>query len=439
MGITIAAIATPSGRGGVGIIRISGPGALELALALTGRAEPFTARYAYFLPFLAADDHAIDRGLLLYFQGPFSYTGEDVIELQAHGGPVLMQALLSRVLELGASMAEAGEFTRRAVANGKMGLEQAEAVAASIDASTMRAARQAQRHLQGEFGEQVGRMMEELTSLLAHIEACLDFPEEEIPPMLYEQLRSRLDDGLLLTMNRALKTADFGERLLQGVTVTIVGAPNVGKSSLFNHLSGRNRAIVSDVPGTTRDILELDFEVHGIPVRLLDTAGLRESQDRVEQEGVSRAREAAHNADLTLGMADATDERTWDIQEEVDIHVLNKCDLLESMVAIPGKFVPISVHDGSGMDQLINGMAVFLGDIPEGEEGVLVSRQRHRQLIERARAHLLAGRDLLGEASMLDVAALEWRQAWTCLGEVLGMGDVEHILDKIFSEFCIGK
>ncbi|MDX8392540.1 MAG: tRNA uridine-5-carboxymethylaminomethyl(34) synthesis GTPase MnmE [Mariprofundaceae bacterium] len=440
---TIAAIATPLGRGGVGIIRISGAEAHDLARCLSGVSTPLTPRCAQLASFSAADGRVLDSGLLLYFQAPHSYTGEDVVELQAHGSPVLLQALLARVLDLGARQAEAGEFTRRAVQNGKMHLEQAEAVAACIDAATLRAAKQAQRHLQGEFGEQLSALMDVLTGLVAHVEACLDFPEEDVPPLLFEQLRGRLDADLLQPMDAALNTANFGERLFQGASVAIIGAPNVGKSTLLNRLSGRERAIVSPLPGTTRDVLEVDFEAHGIPVRLLDTAGMRESDDVIEQEGVRRAHAAAQTADLTVFIADAGDASTWQISD-ADIYVLNKCDLVQAQPADGAaqdvaRSMRISAETGSGIDALLARMAELLGEIPAAEENLLVTSRRHQQLLMRSRAHLLRGRDLLGAAVVLDIVALEWRQAWSCLGEILGIGDVDHILDRVFSEFCIGK
>jgi len=440
---TIAAIATPSGRGGVGIIRISGAKAHTLAQQLTGMSTALAPRYAQLTSFFDADGQVLDSGLLLYFAAPNSYTGEDVVELQAHGSQVLLQALLDRVLVLGARLAEPGEFTRRAVRNGKLHLEQAEAVAACIDAATLRAARQAQLHLQGEFGRRINTLMDVLTGLVAHVEACLDFPEEEVPALLFEQLRSRLDEKLLKPIDMALHSADFGERLFQGASVAIIGAPNVGKSTLLNRLSGRERAIVSHLPGTTRDVLEVDFEVHGIPVRLLDTAGVRESDDVVEQEGVRRAQAAAQTADLSLFIADISDISTWQTAD-ADICVMNKCDLAvadnsDNTQKIPENFLHISADSGSGVEALLARMAELLGEIPAGEEGLLVTSKRHRQQLLSSKEHLLHGRALLGDAAKLDLVALEWRQAWSCLGEILGIGDVEHILDRIFSEFCIGK
>jgi len=436
---TIAAIATPPGRGGVGIIRLSGEGARSIARELCGAKNPFTARHAHLVSFLDAEGEVLDRGLMLYFPSPASYTGEDVIEFQAHGSPILLRAVLERTLVLGARLAHPGEFTRRAVENGKLNLEQAEAVAACIDAATLRAARQAQRHLQGEFGRQISALMDELTGLVAHVEACLDFPEEEIPALLFDQLRAKLDAELIQPMDKALASADFGERLFQGVTVAIIGPPNVGKSTLLNRLSGRDRAIVSEAPGTTRDILEVDFDIHGIPVRLLDTAGIRESNDSIEQEGVRRAKDAAKCADMTLAMADASNLDTWPALADADIYVMNKCDLSDQASDIPEKFLRISAHNGEGIETLLKHMAEALGEMPAAEEGLLVTSQRHRQLLEQAREHLLSGGALLDDAMSLDLAAMEWRQAWSCMGEILGLGDVEHILDRVFSQFCIGK
>jgi len=436
---TIAAIATPPGRGGVGMIRLSGPDAYRIVQRLSVHIDHFTPRLARFASFYDAKDAVLDQGLVLFFPGPASYTGEDVVELQAHGSPVLLRALLERTFVLGARPALPGEFTRRAVENGKLNLEQAEAVAACIDAATLRAARQAQRHLQGEFGERISELMEELTGLVAHVEACLDFPEEDVPPVFFEQLRSGLQEKLLAPLDAVLATSNFGERLFQGVSIAIVGAPNVGKSTLLNLLSGRDRSITSAQPGTTRDIVEVDFELHGIPARLLDTAGLRESDDVIEQEGVRRAQAAAASADMIIAMADASSPDTWDAWEDADVYIMNKADLLCGAEDIPDRYRLISASSGEGIDSMIDALAVRLGNIPAAEEGLLITSSRHRQQFELARDHLQRGASLLGDAMSLDLVAMEWRSAWSCMGEVLGLGDVEHILDRVFSDFCIGK
>ncbi len=436
---TIAAIATPPGRGGVGVIRISGPEAGAIAGQLCDRSEPWPERRAVLARFMDEEGATLDQGLVLYFPAPHSYTGEDVVELQAHGSPVLLRAILARALDLGARMAGPGEFTRRAVANGRMTLDQAEAVAACIDAATLRAARQAERHLAGEFGHFVSGLMEEITHVLAHVEACLDFPEEDVPAPLFGELRSRVERELLAPIEASLKTAAFGERLFQGATVAIIGAPNVGKSSLLNRLAGRERAIVSDIPGTTRDVLEVEFEVAGIPVRLADTAGLRDSADAIEREGVRRARQAAGSADVTLLVADATRPETWNVDAPADIRLMNKVDLVETPGAWAEAFLPVSAVTGEGIDQVVEAMAQRLEAMPAAEEGLVVTRERHRRLLEQARMRLEAGLAMLSDAASLDLVALEWRGAWSALGEILGLGDVEAILDRVFSEFCIGK
>lgn len=435
---TIAAVATPPGRGGVGIIRISGPDAAPISLQLCCRKSAWKPRHAHFTRFLDGEGETIDAGLLIYFPAPLSYTGEDVIECQVHGSPVLIQSLLQRLFELGAEAAEPGAFSRRAVENGRMDLSQAEAVAACIDAATDRAARQAQRHLQGEFGRLIDGLMHALTGVVAHIEACLDFPEEEIPDLLSTQMRETVETQLLAPIGRLLEGASFGERLFDGAQVAIIGAPNVGKSSLMNALSGRDRAIVSDTAGTTRDVLELDFEVHGIPVRLLDTAGLRESGDDIEQEGVRRARHAAGGADVVIFVADAARPETWSSAETAQLKVMNKIDLAADAGGAED-FLPVSVYQGSGMAELIDRLAELLGEMQAGEEGLLVTRHRHEQCLRRTKEHLEHSLGMLDHQDRWELVALEWRRAWSCLGEIVGIGDVEAILDRVFSQFCIGK
>ncbi|HKI59576.1 MAG TPA: tRNA uridine-5-carboxymethylaminomethyl(34) synthesis GTPase MnmE [Mariprofundaceae bacterium] len=434
--MTIAAIATPAGRGGVGVIRISGEHAVSIAEKLSNRpiANP---REAQLCQWFDVDGSLIDSGITLYFKAPHSYTGEDVTEIQAHGSPVLLHTLLQRIFDLGARAAEPGEFTRRAVENGKMDLSQAEAVIACIDASTLRAAKLAQRHLHGEFGARVQSLMHDLTGVVAHVEACLDFPEEEIPTLLFDQIREELTQQVVKPIRLWLDTAPLGERLFDGAAVAIIGAPNVGKSSLLNQLAGRDRAIVSDIPGTTRDVLEIDFEVEGIPVRLVDTAGLRKSEDMIEQEGIRRAEMAADDADVVLFVADASRPETWHIDHHVDIKLMNKTDLTEEEYT--EDFFPLSIKHGVGMDAVMERLAELLSVVDAGEESLMVTRSRHRQALEVALAHVEKGLEMLGSEAYLDLVALEWRRGWSSLGEILGIGDVEFILDRVFSEFCVGK
>jgi len=435
---TIAAISTPSGRGGIGIIRISGPKSLEISLKLSQRKKPWLPRHAHLSLWYDSHDSVLDSGICLYFKAPNSYTGEDVIELHGHGNPVLMQAILNHIFTLGAQPAEPGEFTRRAVENGKMDLSQAEAVISSIDAATLRAAHQAQRHLSGEFGQYIERLMDRLIRILAHLEACLDFPEEDIPTTLFQTLDLELRQEMLQPIDVLLDSSDFGERLFHGATIAILGATNVGKSSLLNRFASRSRAIVSEMPGTTRDTLEVDFDVHGIPVRLIDTAGIRESQDRIEQEGVQRAKQAARSADLVMFVADISRPETWVSSEKVDLKLMNKVDLCNSQT-IPEGFLPSSAETGQGIAEIKLRLAMYLEQVPAAEEGLLVTRARHCQALKRARKYLLNGLAMLGREDQMDLVASEWRQAYDALGSILGRGDVEEIMDRIFSEFCIGK
>nr|WP_157821358.1 tRNA uridine-5-carboxymethylaminomethyl(34) synthesis GTPase MnmE [Mariprofundus ferrinatatus] len=434
---TIAAIATPPGRGGVGVIRISGAEALTMLKQLCCSDRTLQPRMATLTSWLDAGGDILDQGLSLYFPAPYSYTGEHTVELQGHGGPVILRALLDRLYQLGCKPAEPGEFTRRAVENGKMDLAQAEAVAACIDAATIRAGKQAQRQLQGAFGQHIELLMQQLTSLVAHVEASLDFPEEEIPALYFDQLAEKMQQQLIMPIRAMLDSAPLGERLFDGATVAIIGAPNVGKSSLLNALAGRERAIVSDIPGTTRDVLEVDFEIHGIPVRLADTAGLRISDDLIEQEGVRRAELTAAHADATLFIADASRPETWDCAIDADIFMMNKMDLAHSN--IPERFIAASVADGVGVEEVKDALATTLGDIEIADESMMVTRERHRQNLLEALSCVEAGMHTLHSEEKLEITAMQWRHAWSALGGILGIGDVEHILDRVFSEFCIGK
>jgi len=438
-GTTIAAIATPLGRGGIGIIRLSGPTSLSIAQKLSQQ-QSFQPRFAHLCTWKDDANAVIDSGILLYFPAPKSYTGEDVIELQGHGSPVLLRALLHRCLTLGAVPAQPGEFTRRAVENGCMDLSQAEAVIACIDAATERAAKQAQRHLAGEFGKKIESLMHQLTGIVAHVEACLDFPEEEIPALFLQQLHTQLEESVVQPMQTMLASSQFGERLFSGVSIAIVGSPNVGKSSLLNALSGRDRAIVSDIAGTTRDILEVDFEIRGIPVRLVDTAGIRDTSDQIEQEGVRRAKQAADIADLVIFVADASDSSTWHYAHHYDFAVMNKLDLISPDI-LPSfaDRLFLSIASGVGMEQLVEKIALKLGENDLGGEDVFVTSERHRLAIASSLTSIQEAEHLMFGEETVDLSALSLRQAWTSLGEILGIGDVEYILDRVFSEFCIGK
>jgi len=320
-----------------------------------------------------------------------------------------------------------------------MDLSQAEAVVACIDAETERAGKQAQRHLAGEFGVKVEALMDALTGIVAHVEACLDFPEEDIPALFLEQIKQQLQQQILVPMQTMLAAANFGERLFSGINIAIVGAPNVGKSSLLNALSGHNRAIVSDVAGTTRDVLEIDFEIHGIPVRLVDTAGIRETSDQIEAEGVRRAKQAAELADVVLFIADASDKSTWDYSSHYDMRIINKADLFHGNVDVFSGDPMISATSREGVAALMDDLATHLGEGSASGEDVFITSERHRHAIQASEVLILQSLPMLSSEEQLDLAALSLRQAWSSLGEILGIGDVEHILDRVFSEFCIGK
>lgn len=350
---------------------------------------------------------------------------------------MLLRALLERIFELGCQPAQPGEFTRRAVEHGKMDLAQAEAVAACIDAATLRAGKQAQRQLQGAFGRQIEHLMDRLTSMIAHVEASLDFPEEEIPELYFEHLKERMQAEVIQPVKKLLNSAILGERLFDGAVVAIIGAPNVGKSSLLNALAGYDRAIVSDTPGTTRDVLEVDFEVHGIPIRLADTAGLRISDDHIEQEGVRRAHRAAEQADAVIFVADACRPESWLCQNHADIYLMNKTDLTTD--DWPDHFLSLSILSNQGLDGVSDALATHLGDIHLAEDDILVTRERHRQALNKALNQIEIGITRLGREDHLDLVAMDWREAWASFGSILGIGDVDAILDRVFSEFCIGK
>ncbi len=449
---TIAAIATAPGRGGIGVVRVSGPDASRIAGSVVSRKHPLHPRHAHHVSFLGNDGGAIDQGLALWFPGPDSYTGEDVLELQGHGGVVVMDLLLQRVLELGARMARPGEFTERAFLNGKLDLAQAEAVADLIESSSAAAARAALHSLQGEFSIRVQSMAAEIMSLRTWVEAALDFVEEEIDFLSDGGVLDRVDK-LCAGLARVVDEAGQGVCLNEGMTVVIAGRPNAGKSSLLNALAGMERAIVTDVPGTTRDVLRESILVDGMPVHVVDTAGLRETEDRVEREGVRRARAELERADRILLVVDAAREpgaEDWfaaidaGLRSDPRLSVIrNKIDLVADSPGLtpgPGEVpvIAVSAHTGEGLDSLREHLKACMGYQGEGA-GSFVARRRHLDALGRAAEHLALGRGHLEGAGAGDLLAEELRLAHDALGEITGKVSADELLGRIFSSFCIGK
>jgi len=444
---TIAAIATAPGRGGVGVIRISGSNLLPFAFALSSKTPK--ARYATLANFQASDGSTIDSGLLLYFPGPNSFTGEDVLELQGHGGPVVMQMLLARCLDLGARLAEPGEFSRRAFLNGKMDLAQAEAVADLIDAATASAARSAVRSLQGEFSRAIGELNEELINLRMLVEATLDFPEEEIDFLKAADAFGRLE-RLQGKLTQIFDRAGQGKLLQSGLHVVLVGQPNVGKSSLLNRLAGDELAIVTPIAGTTRDALRSTIQIEGIPLHVIDTAGLRDTEDEVERIGIARTWQEIERADVVLllvdarlGIADA-DRAILDRMPDRlrRITVYNKIDLLdripESHAENDGTAISLSAKANLGIDLLRQALLEVAGW--HQTEDVFIARERHLRALASARHHVAAAYTIVDSAyPALELFAEELRLAQQALGEITGEFTADDLLGVIFSRFCIGK
>jgi len=446
---TIVAAASPPGRGAVGIVRISGPAVHRIARGLLGRLpEPRRALHAGFLD---ADGTAIDAGLALYFPAPHSYTGEDVLELQGHGGAVPVEAVVARAVELGARRARAGEFTQRAYLNDKLDLAQAEAVADLIDAGSEAAARAALRSLQGEFSTRVHALDEALAQLRAHVEATIDFPTDEIDLLGEAALLARL--AAVRAQCAALQAAARQGRLLtEGLTVVIAGAPNAGKSTLLNRLAGHDAAIVSEQPGTTRDVLREHIQIEGVPVLLLDTAGLRHSTDAIESEGMRRARSAMAQADRVLFMVDAAvdPKATGYAAEKAQLPpgvpvtlVFNKVDLLppgagNAADAAVSEAIVLSALRGTGLDALRAHLLETAGFQRENS-GTLSARSRHLEALAAAASSLDAAEAQCSGARAAELVAEELRNAQRALGEITGAGTADELLGRIFATFCIGK
>jgi tRNA modification GTPase len=444
---TIAALATAPGRGGIGIVRVSGGSSRAIAEVLLGRVP--APRVAELHRFLDAAGDPIDEGIALYFPGPASFTGEDVLELQGHGGPVVMDLLLRRVLELGARAAQPGEFTQRAFLNDKLDLAQAEAIADLIDSGSAQAARAALRSLQGEFSLQVHELAEAVLELRMWIEAAIDFPEEEVDFLGDRALDARLD-FIRHRFAELAETARQGALLRDGLTLVIAGRPNAGKSSLLNRLAGYDAAIVTPIPGTTRDVLRERIEIDGLPVHVLDTAGLREAPDEVEAEGIRRAHRELERADRVLFVVDASDTAAMaaidkDLAALPSVAprtvVLNKIDRVGGEPRLePGDSprVYLSAASGAGLDVLRAHLKDCVGFHPAGT-GVLSARARHLDALRRARTHVEEAHRLLTERHAGELVAQELTDAQKQLGEITGEVTSDDLLGRIFASFCIGK
>jgi len=443
---TIAAIATPRGRGGIGIVRVSGPATRNIAEVMLGHLP--RPRHATFARFLGAAGQSIDQGLALFFPAPHSFTGEDVIELHGHGGPVVLDMVLARAFELGARPARPGEFSERAFLNGKMDLAQAEAVADLIEAGSTSAARSALRSLEGEFSRRVHALVEGLTRLRMYVEAAIDFPEEEVDFLADERILQELG-ALTRDIADLLASAQQGVLLHDGMTVVLAGPPNAGKSSLLNALARTEAAIVSPIPGTTRDVLRERINLDGMPLHIVDTAGLRDSRDEIETEGIRRAREQMERADrVLLVLDDAADVK---VPAEVLKHIppalprtviRNKIDLTgrgpgatNSAGAIE---IALSVKTSAGLDDLRQHLKACMGFQPAGE-GAFMARRRHLDAIRRAQDCIMRGKIQLKGTRAGELLAEELRLAQQALSEITGEFTPEDLLGRIFSNFCIGK
>lgn len=444
---TIAAIATPPGRGGVGVVRVSGPLSSTIVEAVCGLMP--APRQAVLRRFCAATGEVLDYGLVLFFPAPHSFTGEDVVEFQGHGGPVVLDRLLGRIIELGARLARPGEFSERAFLNEKLDLAQAEAIADLIASDTAAAARAALRSLQGEFSRQVNDLVEALIALRMYVEAAIDFPEEEIDFLADGLIAERLAD-LREQLSALQATAGQGRLLRDGMTVVIAGRPNAGKSSLLNGLAGREAAIVTAIPGTTRDVLREQISIDGMPLHIIDTAGLRDSDDPVEQEGIRRAWAEIQAADRILMVVD--DRLGWATEEEqlrrrlpetTPVTVLyNKIDLSGRLPSIRegqwGTEILLSAKTEAGLDSLREHLKACMGYHGSGE-GAFMARRRHVEALARAAAALERATEQLEVFRAGELAAEELRVAQNALAEITGEFSSEDLLSRIFSSFCIGK
>lgn len=451
---TIAALATPPGRGGVGIIRISGPKTQAIGKQITDRI--LKPRYAHYGPFFETDKDnqktALDHGIALYFPNPHSFTGEDVLELQAHGGPILLDCLLKEVLRSGARLARPGEFSERAFLNNKIDLTQAEAIADLIDSSSEQAAKNALRSLQGEFSQKINSLVKSVISLRIYVEAAIDFPEEEIDFLTDGKVSKDLNT-LIAKLEKVFSQAKQGALIQEGMTVVIAGKPNAGKSSLLNALSGRETAIVTEIEGTTRDILKEQIQIDGMPLHIIDTAGLRESTDVIEQEGIRRAWYEISRADRILLVVDSNHsqetapQKLWpdfasELPHQHNITVIhNKCDVSGKTASIETgdpTLIRLSAKDGAGVNILRQHLKECMGFRGAGEGG-FTARRRHITALEKAQQALNTGKEQLLSLGAGELLADDLRVCQNALSEITGEFTPDDLLGEIFSSFCIGK
>ena len=443
---TIVAIATAPGRGAVGVIRLSGPAAPAVAAQLLGELPP--PRKATLTPFLGSDGAVLDQGLALYFPAPASFTGEHVLELQGHGGAVILDVLLSRLLELGCRMARAGEFSERAFLNGKMDIAQAEAVADLIDAGSVAGARAAVRSMQGAFSSHIHALQAQITELRAYVEAAIDFPDEELDFLPTAALGTRLE-RIFKAFDAVTAAARQGALLREGITVVIAGKPNAGKSSLLNRLAGEEVAIVTAIPGTTRDVLRRQIHLDGLPVNLVDTAGLRPTLDAIEAEGVRRATAEITRADRVLYLIDASanaqpiEAALAQLPAGVAVTlVFNKIDITGQPPHRDESSQPprlqLSAQNGTGMELLREHLKSIAG-FQSADAGAFAARRRHLDALQRARAAVQTAADVLQTSRAFELFAEDLRMAQRALGEITGEFTSDDLLGEIFSSFCIGK
>ena len=439
---TIAAIATPPGIGGIGIVRISGPLALEIGNTLTD--AKLQNNRVRFKKFLDASGQTLDHGLCFYCQAPHSFSGEDIVEIQGHGGPVLLDMLLERVCQLGARLARAGEFSERAFLNGKVDLAQAEAIADLIESGSRTAAKAAMRSLEGQFSKQVHQLVDDITNLRAYIEAALDFAEEEIDFLADSPINDRLQH-CRISLENILKQAEHGRLLNEGLALTLAGLPNAGKSSLLNYFAGYEAAIVTEVAGTTRDVLREHISLNGIPLHVHDTAGLRESDNLIEKEGIKRAWQEIDKADTVLLLVDATiglgatHESIIDRLKSSNYHlVYTKSDLLPEDAIKDPEALYISTLSGAGLEALIDVITGNFSNFTQHEQSIM-ARRRHVEALQNAYHSLMQAQDIFAKTQSGELAAEDLRLAQQYLSEITGEFTSDDLLGRIFSKFCIGK